>query len=252
MDLDALARFYDFDYGHITEDIPMLLGFAQQCGGPVLELGVGTGRLALPLAEAGYEVTGVDISEPMLAIARPRLSAFGARVQLVQADFVDFDLDLRFALAYCGFNSFLHLIESHAQMAALRCWRRHLRGDGLLVIDVHNPDLARLAAADGSLELADHWVDAESGHAIYKLFASDLDFPDQVHTIHIFYDEVIADGSLRRTADHFPTRILFRRELELLLSQAGFGALRFYGDYDLSPWQSHSPRLIAAAQAQSP
>lgn len=251
MPFTPIARFYDAHHGQISEDIPAYLTLARQTGGPVLDLGVGTGRLALALAKAGYTVTGVDSSPAMLAIARRRLAAvrLEARITLVEQGFQDFDLaGQRFGLAVCGFNSFLHLIDEAEQLAALRCWRRHLRQDGLLLIDVENPNLARLAASDGNLELAETFIDEESGHQIYALFASWVTFADQVHEIHLIYDEVLDDGSLRRTATHFPTRILFRRELGLLLEMAGFGQVQFYGSYDLEPWTPESPRLLVAAR----
>ncbi len=248
MEFDPIAHFYDADDGRLQEDIPALLWFAQETGGPILELGVGTGRLALPLAQAGFEVTGVDNSPGMLALARARLAPFAAQTRLVQCDFRDLDLDQTFALAYCGFNTFLHLIETEDQAAALRCWRRHLRADGLLALDVYNPDLARLAAADGSFALADRWLDPASGRMIYKLFGSEVDIAGQIVTLHTFYDALDASGQVQRTAVHKRTRLLFRRELALLLAQAGFRQIRFFGDYDLSPWQTDSPRILAAAR----
>ena len=250
MPFNPIARYYDQDDGRITEDIPTILGFAQQTGGPVLDLGAGTGRLTLPLAQAGYDVTGIDSAGDMLVIARRRVAGAGlaGRVTLVEMDFTQVELDQQFGLAYCGFNGFLHLIETKDQLAALRAWRRHLRPDGLLVIDVHNPHIEQLAAADGGLTLADRWIDPASGHVIHKLVATEIDLADQVYTIHRFYDEIGSDSVVRRTAITFETRILFRRELALLLQLAGFQSLRFYGDHDLSPWEADSPRIIAVAR----
>ena len=250
MPFNPIARYYDQDDGRIEEDIPTILGFARKTGGPVLDLGAGTGRLTLPLAQAGYDVTGIDSAGDMLAIARQRVEAAGQaeRVTLVEMDFTQVELDQQFGLAYCGFNGFLHLIETEDQLAALRTWRRHLRPDGLLVIDVHNPHIEQLAAADGGLTLADQWIDPTSGHVIHKLVATEVNLADQLYTIHRFYDEIGADGVVRRTAITFETRILFRRELALLLRQSGYQSLQFYGDHDLSPWEADSPRIIAVAR----
>ena len=251
MPFDPIARFYDADHGRLTADIPALLAFAEKTGGPVLDLGVGTGRLALAMAGAGHEVVGIDSAAGMLAIARARIAAAGLEklVTLVEADFRAFTRPERFGLAYCGFNGFLHLIDEADQLDALRCWRRLLRPDGLLVIDVDNPSLERLAAADGSLGLADQWTDAETGHTIYALTSSYLDFADQVQTVHFIYDEVLNDGVVRRAAARIPTRVLFRREVHLLLQMAGYGRIRFYGDYDLAPWEADSPRILTVARA---
>jgi len=249
MPFNPIARYYDQDDGLLDEDIPTILGFAQKTGGPVLDLGAGTGRLTLPLAQAGYDVTGIDSAGEMLAIARQRVEAAGLakRVTLVEMDFTQVDLEQQFGLAYCGFNGFLHLIETKEQVAALRRWLNHLRPDGLLVVDVHNPQVEHLTAADSSLSLADSWIDPSTGHTVQKLIATEVDLADQIYTIHRFYDETNSDGSLHRTTVTWFTRILFRRELELLLRHAGYHDLQFYGDHDLSPWESDGPRIIAVA-----
>ncbi len=78
MPFNPIARYYDQDDGRIEEDIPTVLGFAQKTGGPVLDLGAGTGRLTIPLAEAGYEVTGIDSARAMLAIAEHKSGESGA------------------------------------------------------------------------------------------------------------------------------------------------------------------------------
>ncbi len=163
-------------------------------------------------------------------------------------DFTQVELKQRFGLAYCGFNGFLHLIETEDQVAALRAWRQHLRPDGLLVIDVHNPQIEQLDAADGNLNLAEQWIDPASGHVIHKLIATEINLADQLYIIHRFYDETRADGTVRRTSITWPTRILFQRELALLLQFAGYQGIRFYGDHELNPWESDSPRIIAVAQ----
>lgn len=248
---EAIARFYDAHHGRLHDDIPALLRYARRCGGPVLDLGAGTGRLTVPLARAGYRVVGVESAAAMLDIARQRVEAAGVadRVELLQTDFRSFQLDRAFGLAWCGYNGFLHLHERDDQLAALRCWRRHLRPGGVLVIDVENPSLERLAALDGSLEFSARWEDAATGHTVQAFYAGWVSLADQVQELQLFYDEITADGTVRRTTARFVMHILFRRELALLLELAGFAAVTWHGDYDLGPWEPDSPRLLAAATA---
>jgi len=250
-DFSPVARFYDLDDGRLTDDIPLYLGFARKTGGPALDLGVGSARLALPLARAGYDVTGVDISAEMLAFGRARIMRAGLTdsVHLIQADFIAPPLKREhFALAYCGYNAFLHLIESDEQMRALKNWRGLLRPNGLLVIDVENPQLEALAGLSEALELEEALIEPETGQAVRKHTAAWADLPDQILYLRRVYET--DDG---RWETSFQVRILFQRELALLLACAGFTALRFYGDYDLTPWEPDSPRLIAvAAKATEP
>ena len=246
MTFSPIARFYDLDDGRLTEDIPLYLGFARKTGGPVLDLGVGSARLALPLACAGFRVTGIDISPEMLAIGRERVAAAGLddRIQLIQADYRAPGLSADvFALAYCGYNAFLHLIDAQEQLATLENWRAVLHSGGLLVIDVENPQLEALAGLSETLELEEVLIEPESGRAVRKYSAAWADLPDQILYLRRVYET--GDG---RWETSFQVRILFQRELSLLLACAGFTELRFYGDYELSPWEPDSPRLIAVAR----
>ena len=245
MPFDPIAPFYDLDDGRLTDDIPLYLGFARKTGGPVLDLGVGSARLALPLARAGYDVVGIDISPAMLAIGRERVAAAGLhdRIQLIQADFIIPPLAPSFALIYCGYNAFLHLIEGAEQLQALENWRALLSSDGLLVIDVENPQLEALTRLPEELELEEVLVEAESQRVVRKYTAAWADLPDQVLYLRRMYET-----DTGRWEASFRVRLLFQRELALLLACAGFGHLRFYGDYDLTPWEPDSPRLIAVAE----
>ncbi len=245
MSFDPIARFYDLDDGRLTDDIPLYLGFARKTGGPALELGVGSARLALPLASAGFEVTGIDVSGEMLALARERIMRAGLRdrVRLIQADFTTPPLqEAQFALAYCGYNAFLHLIDGYDQRRALTAWRRALRPGGLLVIDVENPQLEALAGLSEKMVQEETLLDEDSGRGVRKFIAAWADLPDQILHLHRVYET--NDG---RWETAFQMRILFQRELVLLLACAGYNEMRFYGDYELNPWEPDSPRLIAVA-----
>ncbi len=93
--MNRAARFFDADYTGYLDDLPLIEAYAQRAGSPLLELGCGTGRLLIPLAEAGYRVTGVDLSPTMLRIARAKAEAAGVaeRVTLIEGDYADAPLD---------------------------------------------------------------------------------------------------------------------------------------------------------------
>jgi len=244
MTFDPIARFYDLDDGRLSADIPLYLGFARKTGGPILDLGVGSARLALPLARAGYDVVGVDVSAEMLAIGRERIEAAGLapRIHLIQADFIAPPVDGDFALAYCGYNAFLHLVEGADQMRALQNWRALLRPGGLLVIDVENPQLEALVLLPEELTLEEKLSEPESGLEVRKYTAAWADLSDQVLYLRRVYE---TDQGRWQTS--FRLRLLFQRELALLLTCAGFADVRFYGDYEFNPWHPDSSRLIAVA-----
>jgi SAM-dependent methyltransferase len=250
-DFDAYARFYDLDYGERDEDLLLLQQFAARCGSPILELACGTGRALLPLARAGYPITGVDISPAMLAVAQRKIAAegLGELVTLVQADMRHLDLDGRFNLAFVAVNSFMHLLTTDDQLAALTCIRRHLNPGGLLLLDLFNPDPSQLLDSGGNVVLEKVMTDPETGHRIMKFLSRQAD-PTSLQIIHVtfFVDEVDSQGGVQRTLFPFSMRYLYRYELELLLRHAGFAVEAIYGSYDLDEFSGDSARVIAVAR----
>jgi len=249
-DFDRFARFYDLDYEGFQEDLPLYAGFAERVGGPLLELGCGTGRLLLPLARAGYEITGVDMSTEMLKVARSKVEAAGLadRVTLVQADMRQLELELRFRLAFIAINSFMHLTTLDDQMTALRAWHRLIAPGGLLIIDVDNPDPQRLLEADGRMEFQGRWFDPDTGATVLKQLTRTADTARQIQHVLFIYDEVFPEGHVRRTLAPFQARYLYRFEGELLLDKAGFTPEQVYGSYDLASYEAASERMIFVAR----
>lgn len=245
---DPFARYYDADFRDYQDDVPFLREVARRTGGPILELMCGTGRVLLPLAAAGFELTGVDSSPAMLAIARANLAAAGhaERVTLLEGDVRDIALPAgAFAMAFVAVNSFMHLEEVRDQLAALANARRALGRRGLLVLDLFNPDPAEIAREDNRLVL-DREYELD-GRQVQKFIAIDSDAASQISRVTYLYDETGADGALTRRTMRFSMRWFYRYELEHLLARAGFTLRNLYGSYDLDDYGPGSPRLIAVA-----
>ena len=262
MNFDGFARFYDGDYRDYSDDIPLVLKTARTAGRAVLELGCGTGRVLLPLADAGCHVIGLDASAALLAIARRKLakrgyaSATGAdgsrKVRLIQADMTSFQLaEKEIDFAFVVSNTLMHVTTQAAQLKALQCAQRHLRAGGLLLIDLFNPDVAYLEAISGIQELADWWEDEESGATVLKWTTRHLDAARQLQETVFVYEEVFPDGRNAQTRLSFPLRFWWPDEGALLLEQAGFAVDELYGDFDGSPYQSDSERLIFIARKKA-
>ena len=147
---DQWADIYDSVYSYVREDIPFYVDEALKAGGPVLELGCGTGRVAIPIAQAGVNVVGLESSEAMLDVARRKsqeLSGAG-RLTLVQADMRDFSLERTFDLAIIPFRGFLSLLTVEDQGKTLLNVQRHLTPGGTLIFNVFVPDLDMLVQRD--------------------------------------------------------------------------------------------------------
>jgi SAM-dependent methyltransferase len=246
---DAFARYYVADYGAVDDDLPFYRQLAQRTGGPVLELMCGSGRLLLPLARAGLQLAGVDVSAAMLGLARERLAAanLSERVQLLQADIRERAPGGPFGLAIVALNSFMHLADAGEQLAALEHIHAALRPGGLLAIDLFNPDLRSLAEQRGALALDKSFALAD-GTRVQKFVAQHTDVATQTSHVTFIYDEIDAEGLVRRATLPFTMRWLYRYELEHLLARAGFVLEALYGSYELDEYSSESELLLAVAR----
>jgi SAM-dependent methyltransferase len=240
-----LAALYEVDTAEKDDDIPFFREMAKRTGGPILELGCGTGRVAIPLARDGHRVVGLDRSAAQLAIARRKAGAAGVKLELVAADMRAFALPEPFRLIVVAFNTFL-LLTPDERRACLARVREHLAREGTFLLDVFQPNPEVIAGKQGALVHEWTRVDPETGRTVMKSQWSEADV-DGVDTAQL-YDEIDQDGVLRRYARSFRLHYLYRRELELLLAGAGFAVEAVYGSYDLEPVTSRSPKLLAVAR----
>lgn len=247
--LDPLVRYYDLDTLSVLGDLPFYENFVRHAGEPVLELGVGTGRVARHLARAGFTVTGIDRSTAMLALARSLAAGIPARrLTLYEADMREFDLGQQFEVALCALNTFAHLTTREDQVQALNSTWKHLRDGGLFILDLNNVLGSRYLERDRELVL--DWVrpDPETGHTVMKLVSGYLDEVQQLQHLTYVYDDTDNDGHTRRTVVSVPLRYSYQPEMELLLERCGYTLEETYGSYDLEPYTADSDRMILIAR----
>jgi SAM-dependent methyltransferase len=247
---DRIARYYDLSHDRLTDDIPFLLKLAAETGGPVLEPGCGSGRLLVPLARAGYVVTGVDNSPEMLARAEARLDGEPAgvrsRVRLLAADMKKLSLPVAepYGLIFFGYNTFMHLDEAGAG-AVLKRLRPLLSSGGLLAIDVANPMALAAAADDPDFELEDTLRDELLGETIRQYTAYEGAPGEQTIDVTWVYEQVGVESA--PTKARLRLHYLYPHQYDLLLTLTGFRLTTIYGDYDRSPFNEESERLLLVA-----
>lgn len=170
-----LAELYDLEHQAFTDDVGLYLSLAEVVGDPILELGCGTGRILAPMAQAGFRVTGVDRSQPMLDQAAATLDQTGVadRVSLALDDMTRADRAPGgpFGLVFFALNGFLHLASQREQRRALEAARRALDPRGMLVIDVLDPSPELLTSFDGRVLHEGNWSWREGSRSIASLHA---------------------------------------------------------------------------------
>jgi SAM-dependent methyltransferase len=251
-----LAAIYDAIYAD-RDDAGFWQAMVAAAGaGPILELGCGTGRVLLPLARAGFEITGLDLSPQMLERCRAKLQAelpeVRERVRLLAADMTSFDAGRRFAAILCPFAGFQQLRTVEQQLACLDLCRTHLLPHGRLVLDLPNPDPAPAEYArdePGDGEVTAQLVDWTEGRRIrWWMTVIGYDRLQQCNECEVTYEIIEADGAMHRVSETLSLRYTFRYELEHLLFRAGFRVVALYGDYDRSPFADGSPAMIVVAE----
>jgi SAM-dependent methyltransferase len=256
LQIAELAAIYDAVYADRDDAGFWQAVAAEAGGGPILELGCGTGRVLFPLARVGYEITGLDLSAQMLERCCAKLQSESpevrARARLLQADMTSFDLGRRLAAIICPFAGFQQLRTVEQQLACLARCRAHLLPQGRLVLDLPNPDPAPAEYAGDGLEGGEataQTVDWTDGRRIrWWMTVIGYDRLQQVNECEVTYEVIEAGGATRRITETISLRYTFRYELEHLLVRAGFRVVALYGDDDRSPFADGSPAMIVVAE----
>jgi ubiquinone/menaquinone biosynthesis C-methylase UbiE len=227
----------------IAGDLDFYLERTRESGGPVLELACGNGRIALPLARAGFETTGIDLSEPMLGVAKARRAAepepVRHRLTLLRGDMSDFNLGSTFRTVIIAFRSFQLLTTPEDQRACLEAVRRHMEPGGRLLIDIFDPLLERLSpgpSEDASRPL-DRARDPNSGNWIQvETVRRDNDTVRQIlREVWRFTERDDRGLILRQEEEVLTMRWIYRWEMRYLLELCGFEVEAEYSDYAGSP-----------------
>jgi SAM-dependent methyltransferase len=250
----ALARLYDLDLSEDPGDLDLLLALAARAGGPILELASGSGRLTVPLAEDGHEVTGVDTDPAMIARAHDRAEAAGKavarRVRLVTGDARSIRLpdagDYR--LAFVPLNSIFLLGSRADQAAAVATLAAHLATGGLAVVDAWLPDADDLARYDGRLVL--EWVrgDPGSGRIVTKTCSAIYDATTASVVLTTIFDEGHAGESPVRWVRVDRLRLVSPDELVSFAEAAGLVVETLAGDYDMNDLEPGAERVVMVAR----
>jgi SAM-dependent methyltransferase len=239
------GRHYDAQNKGFVEDIPFYLRQIAGVGDPVLELACGTGRITIPIAEKGFRVTGLDISEAMLSRAKSKATAKGVQVDWVRADCRSYQLHKHFAFVFFPFNSITHVHDLESFEACFTCVREHLADSGRFVIDVFNPRLDILNRNPAGRYPVAQYPDPDGRGTVVITENNIYDTASQINRILWHYN--IGEG-LEEFVVENNMRILYPQELDALLLYNGFTIEAKYGNYDETPFDSTSPKQLVVCR----
>ncbi len=249
------AAFYDFYSLGLEGDVQFYIEEARKAGTPMLEIGCGTGRILLPIAQAGSSVVGLDRSPEMLTLLRRKLAKLSpdvqARVELVEGDMRDFSLDRHFSLITIPYRAFLHLLTPKAQRQALECIREHLAADGRLILNIFDPNLEMIASYLGptgsGLKRDSDFIHPETGNQVIVWYTGQYDPEVQLLNAYFIFEEIDNAGKvLQKTYNPLSLRYVYRYEMRYLLELSGYKIEAFYGDFQRGPFRYSGEQIWIA------
>jgi len=249
---NTIARYYDAENEDVTEDLELYSVLAERTGGPILDVGCGTGRVMLHLAIEGHHVTGIDTSPAMLERGRRKLKNrvdLANLVTFIEGNALEYPFPEKYALILLPYNGLMHfrnMADVHRLLSHLAA---SLAEGGLLVIDLPNAGETFATIDDGAVNLERSFIEPENGHFVMQQSVSTINRTDQLQYITWIYDEIGQENVVQRTVGSLILRYFFPTELDLLLQVNSLRRSERYGDYDQGPFEEGCPRLIVVAQA---
>ncbi|HEX37982.1 MAG TPA: class I SAM-dependent methyltransferase [Candidatus Cloacimonetes bacterium] len=238
------GRHYDAQHTDVYGDLSFYSSQAQRFGEPILELACGTGRLTLPLAKEGYDITGLDISLGMLKTAKEKAEKENLNIPWFHADCRNFHLAKKFNLIFIPFNSFAHIHDRESFEALCSCVKKHLMCNGHFIIDIFNPDLRILIAENPKRHKVAEYKEPNSNEKVLITESNKYDRSTQINHITWFYKI----GDSKEYPVELNMRIYYPEELVNKLFYNDFEVVDRFGDWDECIFQSDSPRHIVVCK----
>jgi SAM-dependent methyltransferase len=244
---------YDWLYEDFEDDIPMYTQVTNEYS-EVLECGVGTGRIAIPLAQKGKIIYGIDNSEEMLSRLEHKLNTHPdvkAKINLYNMDMRNFNLERTFPIALVPFSTFNYLMRIDEQISCLRSIKRHLNKGGVLVLELLSYSLfPDWFLNQPILRKVKEKLDQETGHTIQLWKLGSFDASSQVIKEERYFRHYSQEGKLlQEDLIFWENRFFFLGEITLLLRMEGFDISAVYGDFDFKPYTHSSQVFVILAQS---
>ncbi len=252
MDTDNVINLYDgetYDARgyHFDGELDFWQKMADKSGSYILELCCGSGRLAIPLAVKGFNLTGIDLNDSMLHRAKKNAEDADVSIDWINGDIRNFNIPKEFDMIFIGFNSMLHLLAYDDVDSMLSCVYNHLHAFGRFVTSIFNPSFEILSRNPKDRYPHAIFNDPKTGESITIEESVNYDKTTQINHVTLYYQ--FEDGS--EETKPLDIRILYPKEIEYILKQNGFRIENKYGGYDMSEFVSASPLDIISSLKES-
>lgn len=256
---DISAKHYDAAYAKLAEkqvlvDAPFYVEMARQSGGPVLEIGCGTGRVLLEIAREGIEIEGVDNSAAMLRVLRTHLDAeppeVRGRVRLHEGDMRSFRLPKKFPLVIIPFRPLQHMYTMADQLAALKTAAAHLADGGKLVFDVFYPKLELIPAGIGEEVLELEWrVEGDPPKIVRRYLRKEsFDKIAQNFSATFFFRTYVGEKLVKEETEPLKMSYYTHPQMRALLAMSGLEIVEEYGSFAKAPLDNEASEMIFVVQ----
>jgi len=242
------GRHYDAENTGPMDDIPFYLKKIAEYGDPVLELACGTGRITIPIAERGFSVVGLDITESMLTHARHKAAKKKLDIELINADCRHFLLGRKFNVILFPFNSIGHLLDMESIEACFARVQEHLAGRGRFIFDFFNPNLSILTRDATKRYPVLEYPDPDGQGTVVITEDNVYDRAAQINRIMWYYKY---PNQGKEIIEELNMRIFFPQELDALLKYNGLSIEAKYGDYEENPFTPESHKQVVVCTAGS-
>jgi 2-polyprenyl-3-methyl-5-hydroxy-6-metoxy-1,4-benzoquinol methylase len=250
IDYDSFEEFrdpltYDLEVGDYNEDRPVIEQWARSPGGPLLDLACGTGRMAIHLAQQGYQVTGVDIVPEMIALARQKAASQAVSIEWVVADARAFHLHKQFPFVFMLCNAWQFFLTREDQEAMLACVREHLRPDGCFLFETRNPTPRNLLQVRHP---EPQKFTTPGGRQLVITEQQHYDPMTQIQHYTCLHQWLHPSGQHEEKLLRTALRYVYPQEMEALLFHNGFHIRSCYGNWQQDPLTATSPSMIYVCQ----
>lgn len=242
------GELYDILVDGCEYGLDFYVALARNAMGPVLDIGCGTGRIMLPCLQAGVDIDGLDLFEPMLARLRQSAAKLGLLPRLYRGDMSDFRTPRRYALVMIPFNAFTHNVTQESQIRCLACCREHLLPGGMLVFDGAFPGLHWIAGKQNERVLEGEKIDPRTGRTLRIFDTRSFDRVRQLQHSITEVESVGPEGTVELVQrSEYDTRWVYKEEMQLLLRHLGYDRWEISGDFDGRPLTEETDIMVVRA-----